>query len=169
MAYSKASTVRSLVYASALAGCLSVSSAWAQAPASGSAMPGSAAPAASGDARFSSPPVDSARPTVQQTNGVSYITGGFGLDESEALKAAIPEYSVAMVFSEASGAYVADVPVNIKGTGGGASLDVTARGPYLLMNLPNGQYTATATYQGRELTRRFSVQGNKGQRVGFAW
>lgn len=107
-------------------------------------------------------------PAPQQVDGVTYVTGGFGVDESTAMKNAIADYSVGMVFSEASGAYVGNVQVRIDGAGNAPSVDLTANGPYLLLDLPNGSYTATATYTGKPLTRRFTVSG-KGQRIGFAW
>ncbi len=107
-------------------------------------------------------------PAPQQQNGVSYITGGFGEEQSAAFKAAIPDYSVAMVFSEASGAYLADIAVQIKAAGG-AAVDIPSAGPYLLLNLPDGKYTAVASNGGKSLTRHFTVAGKKGQRIGFAW
>lgn len=113
-------------------------------------------------------PSEGGLPAAQQVDGVSYVTGGFGLDESTALKNAIADYSVGMVFSEASGAYVGDVQVRIEGAGNAPSANITASGPYLLLDLPNGSYSATATYQGKALTKRFTVSG-KGQRIGFAW
>ena len=107
-------------------------------------------------------------PEPQQQNGVTYITGGFGDNESEAFKAAMADYSVGMVFSESGGAYLADIPVQIKGAGG-TNVDIKAAGPYLLMNLPEGKYTAIASHQGKSMNREFSVSGQKGQRISFTW
>ena len=113
--------------------------------------------------------VDS-RPQPQEQNGVKYVSGGFGDAESSAFKQAIGDYSVALVFSEqAGGAYLADIPVKITSDGKGPDLEITSRGPYLLLDLPDGNYQAVATHNGRSMTRDFTVAGNKGQRIGFAW
>ncbi len=172
--------IRTFTFSSALAGCLMWSSVWADTPTAAShetrVVPGAAvyvaAAGPSGGASASQSGVaasNSALPPVQQVNGVSYINGGFGLDESNAMMAAIPQHSIAMIFSEANGAYVANVSLRITGTNGGANVELNSVGPILLMDLPDGQYTATASFQGRDLTRRFSIRGGKGQRIGFAW
>ena len=44
-----------------------------------------------------------------------------------------------------------------------------AVGPYLLVDLPAGSYTATARYQEQSITRKFSVGARKGTRVAFDW
>jgi len=108
-------------------------------------------------------------PAPQQSGGATYITGGFGEDQAKAFREAGAKYSVVMVFSEAKGAYLADIPVQIKAKGGGANVDIPAAGPYLLVDLPNGNYTAQATYQGKIHTRNFRVSGQKGQRLSFTW
>lgn len=131
------------------------------------------APAASGQTLPTpqtnwSPPVNGL-PAAQEVNGVRYVTGGFGETETNAFRKAIPEYRLGMVFSQASGAFVANVPIRIRGTGNAPSLDVTAVGPFLLIDLPAGRYRIQATYGGRELTRDVTLAGGRGQRVGFAW
>ena len=86
---------------------------------------------------------------VEQTQGeVRYRTGGIGLDESTAFKSAIGKHSAALVFTSHSGSaneYLADVPVTITDARGREVLKVAA-GPYLLLDLPAGSYTATARY-----------------------
>jgi hypothetical protein len=110
-----------------------------------------------------------ALPAPQQSGGVTYITGGFGDNQANAFKEAGAKHSVMMVFSETGGAYLADVPVRIKAKGEGANVDIKAAGPYLLVDLPNGSYTAEASHQGKSQTRDFTVSGQKGQRISFTW
>lgn len=150
------------------------------------APPGAAVPAAAspGSMREAPPPAGRAMPRpqtdwtpasenglpgVKEVNGVRYVTGGFGQTESTALREAIPQYRLSMVFSQASGAYVANIPVRIRGSGSAPTLEVTAEGPYLLIDLPPGRYRIQATHDGRELTRDVTVSSGRGQRVGFAW
>ena len=110
-------------------------------------------------------------PAPQQAGGVTYITGGFGENQAGAFKEAGANYSIMMVFSETGGAYLADIPVQIKakGKGEGTNVDIAAAGPYLLMNLPDGNYTAQATHQGKSQSKDFKVSGQKGQRIAFTW
>jgi hypothetical protein len=109
---------------------------------------------------------------VEQTQGdVRFRTGGIGIDESTAFKNAIPRHSAALVFTSHSGGnneYLADVPVTITDARGREVLRA-AVGPYLLVDLPAGTYTATARYQEQSLTRKFTVGGRKGTRVAFDW
>lgn len=114
-------------------------------------------------------PAAGALPAPQQSGGVTYITGGFGDNQANAFKEAGAKHSVMMVFSETGGAYLADIPVQIKAKGEGANVDIKAAGPYLLMDLPDGSYTAQATHQGKSQTKDFSVSGQKGQRISFTW
>lgn len=155
----------------ALVGGLICSTIWAGANAAPSAQTTQPlyVAAASTGAGSSQAAVASALPPAQTVNGVTYISGGFGLEESTAMMAAIPQFSVAMIFAEANGAYLAYIPLRITGPQG-FNLELTSTGPILLMDLPDGQYTVTASYQGRDKTARFTVRGNnKGQRLVFAW
>lgn len=117
-----------------------------------------------------SDPAAGALPAPQQSGGVSYITGGFGDNQANAFKEAGAKHSVMMVFSETGGAYLADIPVQIKAKGEGANVDIKAAGPYLLIDLPDGAYTAQASHQGKTQSKDFTVSGQKkGQRISFTW
>lgn len=115
-------------------------------------------------------PAAGALPAPQQSGGVSYITGGFGDNQANAFKEAGAKHSVMMVFSETGGAYLADIPVQIKAKGEGANVDIKAAGPYLLIDLPDGSYTVQASHQGKSQSKDFTVSGQKkGQRISFTW
>lgn len=121
-------------------------------------------------AQGASDPAADALPAPQQSGGVSYITGGFGDNQANAFKEAGAKHSVMMVFSETGGAYLADIPVQIKAKDEGASVDIKAAGPYLLIDLPDGAYTAQASHQGKTQSKNFTVSGQKkGQRISFTW
>ena len=177
---------RAVITTVASAGALAAAAAIAQsappAPsAPGAATPGAMAPAGAREAAPAgqrtlprpqtnwTPAAENGLPGVKEVNGIRYVTGGFGQTESNALRDAIPQYRLSMVFSQASGAYVANIPVRIRGNGNAPSLEVTAEGPYLLIDLPAGRYRIQATHDGRELTRDVTVSSGRGQRVGFAW
>ncbi|MVW72734.1 carboxypeptidase-like regulatory domain-containing protein [Bordetella sp. 15P40C-2] len=110
-----------------------------------------------------------ALPPVQQQGQVEFLTGGFGADESNAIKAASSQYPLALTFSSTQGgAYVANVKVRITDARGNTVLDTTG-GPYVLVKLPAGRYKVSATFNGKEQTRQISVPRSGTARAGFTW
>ncbi len=110
-------------------------------------------------------------PAEQQQGNVRYRSGGIGIDESTAFKTAIAQHSATLVFTSRGGGtntYLADVPVTVLDSRGRTVLQA-AVGPYLLLDLPDGKYTARAQHEGETLTRTFEVAGKKGVRVAFDW
>lgn len=111
-------------------------------------------------------------PPVQQQGSVQYVSGGIGLDESEAMKAAAKDYPLALTFAaqrDGKADYVANVAVTISDAQGKAVLQATAEGPYMLVKLPAGNYKVSATYNGQAQQRDVSVQNSGTARVVFEW
>ena len=100
-------------------------------------------------------------PPVQHQGSVQYVSGGIGLDESEALKAAAKDYPLALTFAAQVGGkadYVADVTVAIHDGQGKPVLRATSEGPYMLVKLPAGDYKVSATYKGQTQERQVAVR-----------
>ncbi|HYG45532.1 MAG TPA: carboxypeptidase-like regulatory domain-containing protein [Bordetella sp.] len=111
-----------------------------------------------------------ALPAAQQQGQVQYVMGGFGHDESEAIKAASSSYPLALTFAATQGgAYLANVQVAITDAQGKAVLSTTADGPYLLVKLPPGQYRISARFNGNEQTRQVTLSGQGTVRQTFSW
>ncbi|CAB3681475.1 carboxypeptidase-like regulatory domain-containing protein [Achromobacter insolitus] len=111
-------------------------------------------------------------PPVQQQGSVQYVSGGIGLDESEAMKAAAKDYPLALTFAaqrDGKADYVANVAVTISDAQGKAVLQATAEGPYMLVKLPAGNYKISATYNGQAQQRDVSVQNSGTARAVFEW
>lgn len=111
-------------------------------------------------------------PPVQHQGSVEYVSGGIGIDESEAMKAAASHYPLALTFAaqrDGKADYVADVAVVIRDAQGKSVLQVTAEGPYMLVKLPAGNYKVSATYNGQAQEREVSVQGAGTVRAMFEW
>ncbi|WP_238913368.1 carboxypeptidase-like regulatory domain-containing protein [Achromobacter insolitus] len=111
-------------------------------------------------------------PPVQQQGSVQYVSGGIGLDESEAMKAAAKDYPLALTFAaqrDGKADYVANVAVTISDAQGKAVLQATAEGPYMLVKLPAGNYKISATYNGQAQQRDVSVQNSGTARAIFEW
>lgn len=111
-------------------------------------------------------------PPVQQQGSLQYVSGGIGLDESEAMKAAAKDYPLALTFAaqrDGKADYVANVAVTISDAQGKAVLQATAEGPYMLVKLPAGNYKISATYNGQAQQRDVSVQNSGTARAVFEW
>jgi hypothetical protein len=105
----------------------------------------------------------------KHSGSVSYISGGIGLDEREALIQMGKDYDLKLSFAVTSGNYLGDIAVEIRDASGRTLLEASSEGPWFFAKLPPGRYTVTVTVMGQ--TQRKSVQvGGRGQTVvNFFW
>ena len=98
-------------------------------------------------------------------NAVSYMNGGANIDDADYLKTRIPEFAIAFVFSGRGGEYGVAENLTLRNS---EQEVVTVRdaGPYLLMKVPPGRYTAEATFKG-VVEKRTVVVGNNVSRVNW--
>jgi hypothetical protein len=105
-------------------------------------------------------------PAEQHEAGVSYRAGGVGEAESAAMKAEAANYPLALLFTARIGgrqAYLAAVKVHIAKADGATVLDSWCDGPYLLVNLPAGDYRITALHGPESRTQivRIAADGHR--------
>jgi len=104
---------------------------------------------------------------------VSYVNGGFGQEEAEALRAEARAYPLELTFSRRGegehAEFVADVHLQIVDASGRLVIDRESQGPIFLAHLPDGQYTISAEYRGRTQTRRVAVNNGRHESVSFYW
>jgi hypothetical protein len=98
-------------------------------------------------------------PSAEAGARVPYVSGGIGEDEQQRLLASQRDYNLKLVFTLNEGNYIADVNVAVKDKSGKTLIQDVAGGPFFLAKLPAGQYSVTATYDGKAVTRRVSVGG----------
>jgi len=91
--------------------------------------------------------------------GVQMVSGGIG-EEMDALKSVENQYNLKLLFTEANGMYLADLPVSIKDKHGEIVVDTVTKGPLLLLNLPQGTYKVTAV-NGEETREQKVTVPNK--------
>ncbi|MHA3736106.1 carboxypeptidase regulatory-like domain-containing protein [Pseudomonas sp. Eth.TT006] len=116
-------------------------------------------------------PVDSAGVQVrqQQQNGVNYLAGGIGLDESKAIQQSIG-YNLHMTFAVgAQDQYTADVDVLIQKSTGQTVLTLTRTGPLVYVQLPPGKYTVIATRNGETRRDVTDVGSGTARNLVFHW
>jgi hypothetical protein len=100
---------------------------------------------------------------------VPAVSGGVSLNARDTMRTQERDANVKLVFALNTGNYVSDVQVKVVDSKGKAVIDDVSNGPWLLAKLPTGSYTATATYNGKPLTQKFSV-GKSGLRTAqFRW
>ncbi len=115
-------------------------------------------------------PVAVASDAVMRTNsGVTYVSGGIGLESIDQLTAISKEFNLKLVFALNSGEYVSNVKVVIADAAGKPLLDTTTDGPWLLTKLPAGNYQIAATFAGTTLKRRATVGAARLGTVDMRW
>jgi hypothetical protein len=100
---------------------------------------------------------------------VPYTSGGIGLESREEMREVAPNYNLHLVFSQADGAYVANVAVEVKTTEGASLLRAVAEGPWLYAKLPPGTYVVTAEQNGASITKRVSLASSKPATLHYTW
>jgi hypothetical protein len=74
--------------------------------------------------------------------GISYMMGGVGSEERDAMESQTGDYNVKFAFAEKVGVYLANIDVAVHDRSGKQILDVTAtNGPWLYVRVPAGAYT----------------------------
>ncbi len=115
---------------------------------------------------------DDGMPATQQTGQVVYLSGGIGLDQSQAIKSAMHDYSLSLTFVGRTGngnEYLSDIPVIITDSSGNTVLETASTGPYMLANLPRGRYMIQATYMGKTEQRTVYISPSQHARQVFSW
>jgi hypothetical protein len=101
-------------------------------------------------------------PMVKQTqNGIAFITGGVGSDERAELKKVFSEYTLRLELANQKGEYLSRGQVSIVDSGGKEVLKTQVCGPWLLVNLPNGQYKVTVSQ--KDATKNATVTVERGK------
>lgn len=88
---------------------------------------------------------------------VSWVSGGVGDDARDEMRKAAVDYNVLMVFSEARGHYLADVPFRITRRSGDTIYAGTSEGPLLYLKLPPGTYKIAADLNGAWQSKRVLI------------
>jgi hypothetical protein len=109
-------------------------------------------------------------PPAQTFGGVSYVTGGIGLDEFAAIKAAEKDFTLSLLFAQNQrGEYLSDVKLSIKDKAGKPVLEAVSDGPMLLAKLPAGVYKVSADHEGTVLVKTVRVGAKGVTRAAFVW
>ena len=99
-------------------------------------------------------------------DGIEYVHGGVGKAALKKVEQIEDQYDLKAVFTNATGAYLAKVEVELTSSNGDRVLDVTTSGPVLLADLPPGHYELEANVPGRDsVTHTFTARGEDRARL----
>jgi len=101
--------------------------------------------------------------------GVPYISGGYGIQEREDLRALGKKDNLELSFALADRAYIDGAKVIIKNSGGKDIFNAMSDGPLFFAELPKGTYTVEATAMGRTEEQVVQVPSNGQAQVYFTW
>lgn len=98
----------------------------------------------------------------QTVNNRRYASGGIGQDEVEQLKQMSDKFSLQLIVSSRSGAYLADMQVSITGANSQKVLDAPLDAPWLLVDLAPGTYKVFVTHRnGQTQERNVTITSGK--------
>lgn len=106
----------------------------------------------------------------QDSHGVSYVNGGIGSEEVEALQAYRKQFNLYFIFSEGKiGRVIDSVDLSIRNAQNQEVFQLNNAAPRLLLSLPAGKYQAVASYQGHQQRYVFEHAVGKQQRIILNW
>ena len=111
-------------------------------------------------------------PATQHSNGISYISGGVGEEETVAILAEAKQWPVLLELSQIEngrGVWIFGANIKIINSKKQLVFNASADGPYMLINLEPGDYFIEASFQGVEQKRALSVKANTSQKISLFW
>lgn len=97
-------------------------------------------------------------------DGLTFINGGVGIRQRNAIEQVEDNFGLKLVFADLDGRYIADVAVDILDDQDRRVFSLDDGGPWLLTDLPPGNYQVRALFDGERKTRRVKV-GRDGVRT----
>ncbi|MBK8814320.1 MAG: carboxypeptidase regulatory-like domain-containing protein [Methylococcaceae bacterium] len=105
----------------------------------------------------------------QAQGDITFVSGGVGLDEVDAIHSLKPNYNLHLLFAISSGKYLSDIEVAIFDKKGNGYLQAVSLGPFMLVNLKPGSYYVKAQLDGKAIKKKVTVTGHKATSVSFIW
>jgi hypothetical protein len=105
----------------------------------------------------------------QSQNGIAYLSGGVGEDESQTIQQATG-YNLHMTFAVGpDNKYIPDVDVVIQKAEGQTVLTLNDAGPLVYVQLPAGKYTVVATRNGEVRRDTADISDGATRNLIFHW
>jgi hypothetical protein len=109
------------------------------------------------------------QPREHAQGSVTYVTGGVGEDEAQAMRAAAADYPLTLELAAAAGGprdeYISNAAVEIRDSQGAPVLRTRTDGPFLLVRLPSGSYSVDVEWNGAHKRKAIEVGSDRRQHV----
>jgi hypothetical protein len=102
---------------------------------------------------------------------VTFVTGGIGKEEADAMRADAPNYALELVFVrkvDNREEFVSDVRLRIADQNDRVVVE-RAAGPIVLAQVPNGTYTIVAEFGGQTRTQRVALSPGRHEKITMVW
>ena len=114
--------------------------------------------------------MDGNKMEVQNSSkGIPYVSGGIGTGERDILKKMMPDFNLKLVFALEDGSYLSGCSVQIYDHTGKKVLSSRTEGPWMLADLPGGQYRIKAGYENGWQTQTVTVTRTKLLQIFYHW
>jgi hypothetical protein len=108
-------------------------------------------------------------PEAHQQGDVTYISGGIGSDETDALAMVKKDYNLYLTSTDSTGHFLGGARITISNAKREMLVDVVAQGPLFYAHLPNGRY-AIESFNGTQSKKQsVTITNGKAARVHFTW
>ena len=111
-------------------------------------------------------------PDTQHSQGIAYISGGVGQDETTAILTEAKQWPLTLELSQIEngrGVWIFGANIKINSSKKQAIFAAQADGPFMLINLVPGDYEMEATYQGTVQKRSLSIKADTPQKISLFW
>jgi hypothetical protein len=109
-------------------------------------------------------------PEPQTQGDVTFVSGGIGEGERNAMEAMKSDYNLNLLFAaKGTGEFLADVNVRIADAQGNTVIETVSDGPFLFARLKPGNYTVLAEKDGSVMRQKARVGGGKRASLSFYW
>jgi len=111
-------------------------------------------------------------PSTQYSEGVAYISGGVGEEESVAILSEAKQWPLILELSQIEngrGVWIFGARIKIANTKQKVIFDAQADGPYILINIDPGEYVLQASYEGVEQKRALAIKSGQPQKLSVFW
>jgi hypothetical protein len=111
-------------------------------------------------------------PDTQYSQGISYITGGVGEGETQAILSEAKQWPLLLEMSQIEngrGVWIFGATVNILNDKNQSIFNAQADGPFMLVNLEAGNYSLQASFSGVQQTRSVVIKLGSPQKISLFW
>ena len=111
-------------------------------------------------------------PEAKVAQGIEYISGGIGSEESDALLSLGKKWPLVLEFSQdhpQRPLWVADVTVKILDQKKKVVFEALSDGPIMLLKMTPGKYDAEYSFEGKVLKRTLVIEEGKFQKQSVVW